>query len=115
MMGRERSEPVERDVLWERHARWWQDGFTAGADPEYEDQILPMVARHLDGARRVLDIGCGEGQVARRAAALGADVVGIDPAWSQVATARSRAGGPGYARGRAECLPFRTGAFDAVV
>ena len=53
--------------LWEQHASWWQDGFTEGADPEYVEQILPLAASHLDGAARVLDVGCGEGQVARLA------------------------------------------------
>ena len=43
-------------------------GFTAGADAEYEEQILPLAAEHLDGCRRVLDVGAGEGQVARLAA-----------------------------------------------
>ena len=64
--------PVDNEALWERHAGWWQREFSAGADPEYEEQILPLVARHLRGARRVLDVGCGEGQVARRIAGLGA-------------------------------------------
>ena len=32
------------DELWEVHARWWQDGFTDGADPEYTEQILPLAA-----------------------------------------------------------------------
>src|SRR5204863_427658 len=54
---------------WEQHAGWWQREFTDGADPEYEEQILPLIDRHLSGARRVLDVGCGEGQVARRVAA----------------------------------------------
>ena len=54
---------------WERHAQWWQDHFTGGIDPEYEEQILPLVDEHLAGATRVLDVGCGEGQVSRRAAA----------------------------------------------
>jgi len=106
---------VDNEELWERHARWWQREFTAGADPEYEEQILPLVAGRLHGARRVLDIGCGEGQVARRIAGLGADVVGLDPTPSQVTVARARAGGPRYARARAEALPCHGAAFDAVV
>ena len=51
---------------------WWIEGFTDGADPEYEEQILPAAAAELAGARRVLDVGCGEGQIARLAAGLGA-------------------------------------------
>ena len=104
---------VQNEAQWERHARWWQREFSAGADPEYEEQILPLVARHLGGARRVLDIGCGEGQVARRLAGLGVEVVGLDPASSQIGVAHERAGGPRYARARAEALPCRNGAFDA--
>ncbi len=106
---------MQNETQWERHAEWWQHEFTAGADPEYEDQVLPLVAHHLAGARRVLDVGCGEGQIARRVAGPGVEVVGVDPTWSQVAVAGARAGGPRYARARAEALPCRTGAFDAVV
>lgn len=113
--ARRKGEPVDNEALWEEHAGWWQRSFTDGADPEYEKQILPLVARHLTGARRVLDIGCGEGQVARRVAALGATVVGLDPTWAQVTVARERAGGPAYARARGEDLPCRGAAFDAVV
>ena len=109
------SGATHNELLWEQSARWWQQTFTGGADPEYEDQVLPLVARHLTGARRVLDIGCGEGQVARCIAGLGADVVGLDPAPTQVREARARGGGPVYARARAEALPCREGAFDAVV
>src|SRR3954454_190363 len=100
---------------WETHAGWWQEHFTDGADPEYEEQILPLVDVHLAGARRVLDVGCGEGQLARRIAALGAAVVGIDPTVAQISEAKARAGGPGYARASAIDLPVRYGAFDAVV
>ena len=102
--------------LWEQHATWWQEGFTEGADPEYEEQILPLIRQHLAGAPRVLDVGCGEGQVARLALADGArTAIGIDPTWTQLTVAAKRAGGPSYARAGAAALPFATASFDAAV
>jgi len=103
------------DDRWEQHAEWWQEAFTDGADPEYEEQILPLVDEQLAGRTRVLDVGCGEGQLARRLAALGAQVVGIDSTASQVVEAHRRAGGVRYARAGADRVPCRDGAFDAVV
>ncbi len=101
---------------WETHAGWWQDGFTEGADAEYEEQILPLAAEHLAGAGRVLDVGTGEGQVARVAAAAGAAcVVGVDPTGAQIDVARRRGGGPAFGRAGAADLPFADVAFDAVV
>jgi len=102
--------------LWERHAHWWQDGFTAGADAEYEEQILPLARECLAGARRVLDVGTGEGQVARLVMAEGAQfAVGVDPTRAQLREARARGGGVSYARAGAEALPFAVASFDAVV
>ncbi|HWS46196.1 MAG TPA: class I SAM-dependent methyltransferase [Acidimicrobiia bacterium] len=102
--------------LWEKHAGWWQDGFTAGADPEYEEQILPLARECLAGATRVLDVGTGEGQLARMVAASGAPLVaGIDPTLAQLRVAAARAGGVAYARANADALPFRDASFDAVV
>ena len=103
------------DEHWERHAGWWQVGFTAGADPEYEEQIMPLASACLAGAQHVLDIGCGEGQVARLAAQGGARSVGVDPTSAQLAVAVERAGGPSYARAAAGALPFADGTFDAAV
>lgn len=101
--------------LWERHAQWWIDGFTAGADAEYEEQILPLAESELAGAARVLDIGCGDGQISRLLAKRGAHVVGIDPTWNQIAVAHARGGGPAYARAAADELPFGDASFDAAV
>ena len=101
------------DNLWETHADWWIDGFTDGVDPEYEEQILPLAARELAGATRVLDVGCGDGQVSRMAARLGADVIGIDPTWNCVSVAGER--GTTVARAGAAALPFADASFDAVV
>ncbi len=102
--------------LWEASAGWWQASFTEGADAEYDEQILPLAARHLAGARSVLDVGTGEGQVARLAAGGGARrVVGVDPTVAQLGAASARAGGPAYARALATALPFPDASFEAAV
>jgi SAM-dependent methyltransferase len=101
-------------TLWEQNAGWWQDRFTDGADPEYTEQIEPLAKEHLEGARRVLDVGCGEGQLSRLAADH-ASVIGVDPTVAQLDVARARAGGPSYIRAGAASLPFRGRSFDAVI
>ena len=83
---------VTDDDAWETHAQWWQDEFTDGADPEYVEQILPIVASELGDRHQVLDIGTGEGQLARHLRASGVErVTGIDPSVNQLAHRRSRA------------------------
>ncbi len=105
--------------LWETHARWWQEGFTEGADPEYREQILPLAAEWLAEAGDVLDVGCGEGQIARLVAGMpgrpSGRAVGVDPTWGQITVAAERAGGPAFACSGAGALPFAGGTFDAVV
>jgi len=104
------------DDLWEQNAAWWQEGFTDGADPEYEEQILPLARECLAGAQRVLDLGAGEGQLARLVARDGAvRVVGVDPTVAQLTVAGERGGGVHYARSDAYALPFPDASFDAVV
>lgn len=111
--------PSDQDP-WEAHAAWWQEQFTDGVDPEYTEQILPLIGANLPGVdeRRsgvLVDVGCGEGQVARVAAEAGLDVLGVDPAMSQVLVARERGGGPRYEQGSATDLPVADGAADVVV
>jgi ubiquinone/menaquinone biosynthesis C-methylase UbiE len=112
--------PVEGDDvnadLWEAHADWWQREFTDGVDPEYTEQILPIVVEWTSGFGRVLEVGTGEGQVARAIAAQnGAEVVGVDPTVNQIVEAVRKGAGPIYARSGAESLPFPDASFDAVV
>jgi SAM-dependent methyltransferase len=103
------------DDVWEAHAGWWRREFTQGADPEYEEQILPLVERWTAGATRVLDVGAGEGQVGRAAGGAGALVCGLERSWSQVAEAARRGPGHHYVQGEAARLPWRDESFDAAV
>ncbi len=67
---------------------------------------------------RVLDLGTGTGVAARAASAVAGDaglVVGIDPSLPMLLAAAREGAGPRYAAAEAIDLPFRTGAFDAVL
>lgn len=106
---------MDGNSLWDRHAQWWIDGFTDGADPEYVEQIIPLALEELEGFGTVLDVGCGDGQISRALASRGAAVTGIDPTERNLEVARERAGGPVYVKAGADDLPFDDASFDAVV
>ena len=101
--------------LWDEHAQWWIDGFTNGADPEYVEQIIPLAVEELVGRHKVLDLGCGDGQIARALAAQGSDVIGVDPTQLHIDIAIERGGGPRYLLGGATDIPADDNSFDAVV
>ena len=103
--------------MWEdpEVSLWWQREFTDGVDPEYTEQILPLIAKSLDGYSLVLDVGTGEGQVARMLQAQGSTVFGADPFIAQVAEAKKRGGGPIYLQAEAAAAPFAPASFDAAV
>ncbi len=101
--------------LWETHANWWQKGFTDGADPEYEEQILPLAVDLLTGFDRILDIGCGEGQITRLLAEQKSQALGIDITWAQISAASTRSNGEEYVRSSAGALPFPNQVFDAAI
>ena len=93
---------------WEAHAQWWQDEFTDGADPEYVEQILPIVASSSATART-----CSTSAPVRvsspatcRAVGVGR-VTGIDPSVNQLRDARAHAAeGPRTHAATAAALPF---------
>jgi SAM-dependent methyltransferase len=68
---------------------------------------------------RVLDVGCGSGQLALIAARAGAQVTGCDIATNWLEKARARAADEGleiaFEEGDAESLPYDDAQFDAVV
>ncbi len=101
---------------WEQGtAEWWQREFTDGVDPEYTEQILPLIAAELAGRERIVDIGTGEGQAARMLAAAGAEVIGIDPIRAQIEEAERRGGGPTYVLAPASALPLDDASVDGAV
>lgn len=61
---------------------------------------------------RILDLGCGDGQLTLRIAATGARVDGVDASAEMVAGARAR--GVNAVEGNAEALPQASAAYDAV-
>jgi trans-aconitate methyltransferase len=61
---------------------------------------------------RVLDLGCGDGQLTKRITAAGAIVTAIDASPEMVAAARAR--GIAADEGSAESLPYPDRSFDAV-
>lgn len=68
---------------------------------------------------RALDVACGSGNAAIRAAAAGADVVGVDLTPEMFGAARRNAAAAGVAvdwvEGDAEALPFADESFDVVL
>lgn len=104
-------------TVWEDQADWWRSTFAdpAAPDPEYAEQILPLVTRHVAGAQRLLDLGTGEGQLARAAVAAGVpEVVGVDRSLAMVSAALERGGGTSVIRADITALPFADTSFDAV-
>ncbi len=61
---------------------------------------------------RILDLGCGDGQLTQRIASTGASVVGVDASPQMAVAARSR--GIFVEEANAESLPFPSLVFDAV-
>lgn len=122
-MNNESDSPLDYEFqevaheLWENNAKWWQDGFTDGADPEYEEQIIPLLIDNLHSATTVLDVGTGEGQLLRIASKIdGVDLVaGIDPTWEQIIEAKRRGPSFSYFKATASSIPFADESFDAVI
>jgi len=95
----------------------WADGdygLTAAALAPVADVLLDALA--VAPGERLLDVGCGTGNLALAAAARGARATGVDPAAGLVARARERPGADAvdWAIMEGEELPVAENAFDVV-
>ena len=94
---------------WARWARTpGHDAYWLFREPFFE-AIVPAPGR------LTLEVGCGEGRVARDLVQRGHTVVGLDASPTLVAMAAAADPGGRYLLGDAAALPFADGAFDTVV
>ncbi|MDT7800935.1 MAG: hypothetical protein QOI78_4368 [Actinomycetota bacterium] len=94
---------------WASHADRY-DGVNGGFNTFVLDLVSP--------SDRVLDIGCGTGQLTRAAAARATSATGVDLSGPMLATARSRSAevpNVAFEQGDVQVHPFPEGAFDLAV
>jgi ubiquinone/menaquinone biosynthesis C-methylase UbiE len=104
--------------------RWLFDGWSLFYDvPSVQrtvyrpPQDAVVTALRETGCRRVLDVGCGTGQLAARLhrETPGMEIVGCDYSRGMLARARARDAGSIWIQGDGSRLPFRDASFDAII
>ncbi len=101
---------------WSHHGNAWiravREHRIPNRDTITDQALVDAILERRPG--RLLDLGCGEGWLARRLAPHGIRVTGIDAAAPLVAAARSRGGGEFRVANYAD-LPTDLGLFDLAV
>jgi SAM-dependent methyltransferase len=85
--------------------------------PSYADEAVEWVLQrgNLGLGSLVVDLAAGTGQLSRRLAPLGVDLVAVEPAANMRAVLEERLPSVRVLDGTAEALPFADGSVDAVV
>jgi demethylmenaquinone methyltransferase/2-methoxy-6-polyprenyl-1,4-benzoquinol methylase len=85
-----------------------------GLDQRWKARLMELAA--IEPRERVLDLACGTGDLAFRAAAAGARVVGLDLAPPMIALARRKPAGArvGWTVGDMAALPVRASTMDVI-
>jgi SAM-dependent methyltransferase len=110
----------EMETLKARLKTTWMSGDYVTFAKPMEPGALEFLSRlKVPPGTRMLDVGCGAGQIAIPAARAGVQVTGVDIATNQIEQARARAQAEGlnvrFIEGDAEMLPYPNGSFDLVV
>jgi SAM-dependent methyltransferase len=104
-----------RDAWEAEAANWVEWARRAGHDSYGKFHRDAFLALLPPPGRRTLDVGCGEGRLARDLAALGHRLVAVDAAPSMVAYAREADPEGEYVLASGSELPFENGFADLVV
>jgi SAM-dependent methyltransferase len=109
--------PPGRATEWEPESERWIEWTRSPGFDAYWTYSAAFFADVLAPAGpRTLEVGCGEGRVARDLSARGHNVVAIEPARSLLAAANAAgSSGEQYAIADGLALPFVDAAFDVVV
>jgi SAM-dependent methyltransferase len=107
------------EELKERQSKMWANGPYQNVTETLTDiHELVIEKLALEPGDRFLDLACGTGAVAERAARTGADVTGLDLSPGLIETAKERAEAKGldidYVVGDAENLQFEDASFEKV-
>jgi SAM-dependent methyltransferase len=98
-------------ALYASVAHEYDDVFPKHVAEHYIDKRTNLVKELLPFGGKVLDVGCGTGQLASAIAAEGYDLFGADLSTSMIARARQR-GLSGTCAGVTTALPFAEDSFD---
>lgn len=113
---RDRMDSVRLSAAWEAEARRWIQWARAPGHDSYwrfhRDQFLRLLP---PPGRQTLDIGCGEGRLARDLKELGHRIIGIDSSPSLVAAAREFDPSMDVRLGDAAALPLDDTCADLAV
>jgi SAM-dependent methyltransferase len=105
------------DDGWDQSAEAWIADMGEHGDFTRRFVLDPVMVDRVAGRgfATALDIGCGEGRFCRMLRGHGIRATGLDPTAALLQRARELDPEGDYREGRAEQLPFDSGAFDLVV